>query len=180
MTAPQTGSMVAYVDLNQLASDLTAASGGSLEANTKIIVASALAQIELLAEAYVPRRSGRLAGTITTEPINNGMGGRVSVSADYARFVEFGTGIRGEFPGQMIVIRPRRAKFLRFTGANGQTIFAREVRSPGMAPRPFLRPAFERVIVPMVAGIADTAALTIIKGPKAPETLRNAPATGWH
>jgi HK97 gp10 family phage protein len=174
-----TGQMVGYVDFQELAKDLTAIQGGSVAINTKVMVASALSQIELLAEAYAPRRTGKLAGTIHTELFNNGMSGKVSVTASYAAYLEFGTGTRGEFPGSTIIIRPKNGKYLKFQGKGGQTIYAKEIRSPGMAPRPFLRPAFERVITPMVSGIADMAQMSILKGPNAPETLRNAPATGW-
>lgn len=171
--------LVGYVDVTQLAQDLSQ-TGGSVRHNTQMLVASSLAQIELLATAYAPRRTGRMAGGINTEILNDGMSGKVSVPATYATFVEFGTGTRGEFPGQPIIIRPRRGQYLRFTTKDGRTIYTKRVVNPGMAPRPFLRPAFERVMAPLVAGIADTAALSIVKGPKAPETLRNAPATGWN
>lgn len=173
-------SLVGYVDLTQLSKDLTDLSGGSLRRNTQILVASTLAQVETLASSYAPRRTGKMAGTIRTETFNSGLGGSVRVSMNYAKYVEFGTGTRGEFPGQPIIIRPKTGKYLKFTTKDGRTIYTKQVTNPGMAPRPFLRPAFERVVVPLVAGIADTAALSIVKGPNAPETLRNAPATGWH
>lgn len=172
--------MVGYVDLSNLAADLTRATGGSVAANTKALVASVTAQTEFLAQAYAPVRRGQLRGSIHSYPVNGGMGGVVVADAPYASFVEFGTGTRGEFPGQMIIIRPRTAKFLRFQGRDGRWHYAKEVHSPGMAPRPFMRPALERAVVPLAEGLGDIGVLTIVKGPNAPETLRNAPATGWH
>lgn len=172
--------VVGMVDLTNLSQDLTQAVGGSVVTNTKMLVASVTAQVEFLAHAYAPVRSGELRGSITSYPINNGMGGVVTASSRHASFVEFGTGIRGEFPGHVIIIRPRAAKYLKFKGRDGRWHYAKQVRNPGMAPRPFLRPALERAVVPLAQGLGDIAVLSIVKGPKAPETLLNAPATGWH
>lgn len=172
--------IVGYVDLTNLANDLTQAAGGSVRTNTKALVASVTAQTEFLAQAYAPVRRGELRGSIHSYLTNGGMSGVVAADSKHASFVEFGTGIRGEFPGQIIIIRPRAAKYLRFRGKDGKWHFAKEVHSPGMAPRPFLRPALERAVVPLAQGLGDIGVLTIVKGPNAPETLRNAPATGWH
>lgn len=171
---------VAYADLTNLSRDLTAIAGGSFKTNTRALIASTLAQVEYLAEAYAPRRTGHLKGSITSYPINGGMGGVIKAQADYASFVEFGTGTRGEFPGQAIIIRPRTGQYLRFRGRDGRIHYAKQVINPGMAPRPFLRPAIERVILPLADALGDSAVLSIIKGPKAPETLLHAPATGWN
>lgn len=171
---------VGYVDLTNLAKDLTVAVGGSVRANTKTLVASVTAQTEHLARAYAPVDTGQLRGSISSYTVNGGMGGVVTASSAHASFVEFGTGTRGEFPGQVIIIRPRNGKYLRWTDKSGKVHFARQVRSPGMAPRPFMRPALERAVIPLAQGLGDIAVLSIVKGPNAPETLRNAPATGWH
>lgn len=172
---------VGYVDITQLAQDLTATAGGSYDANAKALVSSAINQIQTLAVAYAPVRSGALRAQITSYTSHGGLSGVVEADALYSSYVEFGTGTRGEFPGQMITIRPKTpGGLLRFVGRDGKVRYAKEVHSPGMAPRPFLRPAMERVVPSLVEGLAHQAVMSVVHGPKAPETLTNAPATGWH
>lgn len=172
--------LVAYTDLTNLAEDLTAIQGGSLRANTRVLVASTLAQAETLAKAYAPVRSGALRGSIGSYTTNGGMSGVLYANSNHASFNEFGTGVRGEFHTRPIVIRARGGGYLRFTGKDGRVHFAKQVVNPGMAPRPFMRPAIERIIVPLAQGLGDIAVLSVVHGPNAPETLQNAPATGWH
>lgn len=172
--------LVAYADLTNLAQDLTAIQGGSLQTNTKVLMASVLGQAEGLARAYAPVRTGALRGSIGSYTTNSGMSGVLYANSAHASFNEFGTGIRGEFHTKPIIIRARPGKYLRFTGKDGKVHFAKQVINPGMAPRPFMRPAIERVIIPLAQGLGDIAVLSVIHGPNAPETLHNAPATGWH
>lgn len=175
------GQAVGYVDVTQLAQDLTDTVGGSFEANARALVHSAINQIQTLATAYAPVRTGALRGSITSYTTDKGLTGIVEADQLYASYLEFGTGTRGEFPGQMIIIRPRTpGGVLRFVGKDGKVHFSKEVRSPGMAPRPFLRPALERVVPSLAEGLAHAAVASVVHGPKAPETLTNAPATGWH
>jgi hypothetical protein len=68
--------------------------------------------------------------------------GSVSNAVKYARYVEEGT--------RPHVIRPRRAKMLRFT-VGGRVVFSHGVHHPGTSPRPFMR----------VAGEAGEAALSV-------------------
>lgn len=172
---------VGYVDVSQLAQDLTDIAGGSYQANAKALVESAINQIETLARAYVPVDTGALRAGIIAYTEGGGMVGVVEADALYASYVELGTGIRGEFPGKMITIKPKSpGGLLRWTGKDGKVHYAKEVHSPGMAPRPFLRPALERVVPSLVEGLANAAVAQVIHGPKAPESLTNAPATGWH
>lgn len=63
------------------------------------------------------------------------VGGRVTASAPYAAFVESGTKAHDIFP--------RRKTVLRFV-QNGAVRFARHVRHPGTAPRPFMAEAKAR------------------------------------
>ena len=60
----------------------------------------------------------------------------VGARAVYAAHVEFGT--------RAHVIRPRRAKLLRFFSRSGGVVFAKRVRHPGTRPRPYLLPALRR------------------------------------
>lgn len=84
------------------------------------------------------RRSGRLRRSIAHElhrlpfPIL-----RVGTNVKYASALELGTG--------PYIIRPVKAKMLAWKTPDGQWHFAKQVHHPGMAPRPFLRPALMRV-----------------------------------
>lgn len=169
---------VGSIQVSALAKDLSDASGQPFGLVAQQLVLSAATQIQTFAQAYAPRRTGRLAQSIEKTSTNSGMSATVRATAPYAAFDEFGTGTRGEFPGHPIVIVPRRAKYLKFKGRDGKIVFAKKVVSPGMAPRPFMRPAVERVALPLANNLADSAVAFIVRGPNAPETLTNAPATG--
>jgi len=174
-------SVVGYVDITQLAEDLQQTAGGTYKANAKVLVVSAINQIQTLAEAYAPVDTGALKGSISAYTQDGGLTGVVQATALYASYVEFGTGIRGEFPGKVAIIRPRTpGGMLRWVGKDGKVHFAKQVRNPGMAPRPFLRPALERTVPALAEGLLHQAVASVVHGPKAPETLTNAPATGWH
>lgn len=168
----------AAVNLAALARDLSSASGQSFRDVAGQLVGSAAQQTLTFAQAYAPRRTGRLAASFGVD--FNGLSAQVYNIAPYARYDEFGTGTRGEFPGSPIVITSKRAKYLRFTTRDGRVVYTKRVVSPGMAPRPFMRPAVERIALPLANNIANSAVATIVSGPNAPETLQNAPATGWH
>lgn len=83
--------------------------------------------------------TGRLSASIKVTQINvNGaIAFKVSSDLPYARYVHDGTGIYGP-KGQMI--KPIRAKALKWRGPGGEAIFARQVK--GIKPNPFLRDAF--------------------------------------
>lgn len=168
----------ASVNVAKLAKDLAAASGQPFQLVAAGLVSSAVNQVLTYAQAYAPRRSGRLGNSFGSS--NTGLTGSVWNSAPYAGYDEFGTGTRGEFPGKPIVITPKRAKYLRFTTKDGRVVYAKRVVNPGMAPRPFMRPAVERIALPFATKIGDSAVAMIVMGPNHPETMANAPATGWH
>lgn len=87
----------------------------------------------------VPRRTGRLAASLSIRRLP----GRIEIGptdVPYATYVEFGTGSRGEFGGSSYEIRPKTATALKFS-IGGRTYYAKSVRHPGIAPRPFVRPA---------------------------------------
>lgn len=171
---------VGYVQLQSLAKDLSAASGEPFKAAAQDLVMSTAQQVQTYAQAYAPRKTGRLANSIGVTVSNSGTSATVTANAPYAAFDEFGTGVRGEFPGSPIVITPKRAQYLRFVGRDGKVVFTKKVVNPGMAPRPFMRPAVERIAVPFAGNLANQGVVFIVRGPNAPETLTNAPATGWH
>ena len=166
----------AFIQLDQLAKDLSDASGDKFSAVAKNLVIDTANQVQQFAMAYAPVRTGALRESITILITNGGLGAVISPHVGYQVFVEFGTGTRGEFPGHPIVITPKKAKVLRFV-VNGRVVYAKKVVSPGMAPRPYMRPAAERVAEPLARGMGDNAVIFVVRGPNAPETLTNAPAT---
>lgn len=76
-------------------------------------------------------RTGRLRGKIDIVDVG-AFEKRVIARMPYSRFIEDGT--------KAHVIRPKRARFLRFYVA-GETVFARRVNHPGTAKRPFMENA---------------------------------------
>jgi HK97 gp10 family phage protein len=166
----------ADVDLRALAADLAAASGQPFQQVCAGLVMDAANQVQTFAKAYAPVKTGDLQNSIMVEA--TGLEATITAASDHAAFVEFGTGIRGEFPGTPTTIVAKPGKVLSWIGRDGKRHFAKKVVNPGMAPRPFMRPAVERLALPLANSIADNAVIFITKGPNAPETLQNAPATG--
>jgi HK97 gp10 family phage protein len=101
--------------------------------------------IEAEAKRRVARKTSTLFRSIHTEVVTQSADSAtvsIGTNVEYGPYLEYGTGIHGP-KGTEIIIRPKRAGgVLRFTIGN-RVVFAREVRSPGMRPRPFLGPAFE-------------------------------------
>lgn len=101
--------------------------------------------IETEAKQRAPRKTGTLIRSIHSEITKQDASqaaAAVGTNVEYGSHVEYGTGIHGP-TGQPILIRPRRpGGALRFQ-IGDRVVFARQVRNPGMRPRPFLEPAFD-------------------------------------
>lgn len=162
-----------YADLSNLAGDLSAASGQSFQSVAQNLIQDAANQVQTFAQAFAPVKTGALKNSIVVEL--GTMSATVTAASDHAAFVEFGTGTRGEFPGGPIVINAKPGKMLSWVGKDGVRRYAKRVVSQGMAPRPFMRPALERVVSPMANALGDNAVMFIVHGPQDPETLQNAP-----
>jgi len=96
-------------------------------------------QVVNRAKVLAPVRTGRLRSSIRAEPPRFfSLRGMVKVGSDleYAGFVNDGT--------RPHVIRPRRAKALRFT-VGGRVVFAKVVNHPGQRAQPFLDRALREV-----------------------------------
>lgn len=93
-----------------------------------------------LARVLAPKRSGRLAASISVKlvPRLSGLAVEVGTGLDYALYQHDGTGVYGP---RHSPIRARRGKVLVFTAGVGDKVFARSVR--GARPTKFL----ERAIV---------------------------------
>jgi HK97 gp10 family phage protein len=157
----------ASADLAGLAADLSAASGQGMFQTAQQIIRQSAQQIRDEAQANAPVKSGRLKQSITvryTGPLSATIGPNVP----YAPYMEFGTGTRGEFPGPMYEIKPRRPGGVLVFTINGKKVFARKVRHPGIKARPFMRPAFTKVLgADLVKQLADAGVAAIVKGPNA-------------
>lgn len=167
---------VGTLQLQQLAQDLADASGDKFTSVAKNLVLDTANQVQTFAQAYAPVRTGALRNSIHILILSGGLTAQVMTDVPYAVYVEFGTGVRGEFPGKPTTITPKHGQYLRFQ-VNGRWVYAKKVVNPGMAPRPYMRPAAERAAVPLANNLGNQAVLFIVQGPNAPETLNNAPAT---
>lgn len=96
----------------------------------KIKIATAEIANEILNEAKTnaPVKYGKLRQSGLAEPINNGMGGKITFSAAYAPFVEFGTG------GTVLIPSGWGDFASQFKGKG--------IRTVNLPPRPYLLPAF--------------------------------------
>lgn len=83
-----------------------------------------------------PRKTGRLRKSI--RKVVRGYEAYVFPTAPYAAYVEFGT--------RPHIIRPVRAKALRFETRTGEIVFTRLVRHPGTKPKRFIRETVEEVV----------------------------------
>lgn len=82
------------------------------------------------------RQTHHLIGSIKTEKVGQAKY-RVGSPVDYGFFLEFGT--------RPYTIKPKRGKYLRFQVANGSWVTTEQVNHPGIAARPWLRPAMLKV-----------------------------------
>lgn len=119
------------------------------------VIQEACLNVQREAKRRAPVDTGRLRSSINMRMVGS-MAGEVGTSLAYAPAVEFGSGLYGE-RRQAYIIRPKRGKFLAFKPGSfgggfggGKTVFARVVRHPGVKPRPFLIPAWEREKTQMV------------------------------
>lgn len=121
--------VVFRIDEQQLARELTGRQGLLVRA-----VARLSRRIEANASQRAPVDTGNMRRMIRQDPITVSADGRrvfggVTSHANYSRFVHDGTAPH--------VIRPRRAKALRFQ-IGGRTVFAAKVNHPATRARPFL------------------------------------------
>lgn len=152
----------ASADLTQLANNLARASGMGIETAAHEVLNRKAEEIRVVAVALAPRRTGRLAASITiTWP--NKLTAVIGPQAPYGAYQEFGTGSRGEFGGQPYEIRPKKSSYLVFT-VGGKKIFAKKVMHPGIPPHPYMRPAVENALGDMASEMARTGALLITRG----------------
>jgi hypothetical protein len=87
-------------------------------------------RVQLAAKAQAGVRTGALKRDITKNWVGRGLTIRVGSSRPYALMHHEGT--------RPHIIRPRRAKALRWVNARGEVVFAQVVRHPGTHPNRYL------------------------------------------
>lgn len=153
-----------YADVTQLAEDLSAISGKTPEEITENIYADLGARTVRAARALAPKRTGKLQ-----ESINYRVEGKsliIGPGVEYGKYMEYGTASRGEFGGSPYTILPKKSKYLVFT-VNGKKVFAKKVVHPGVAPRPFMRPAAQEAMGELADKLSERGQMMITKGPNA-------------
>ena len=94
--------------------------------------------IEVMAKGKVAVKSGYLRNSINTR--HGGNYSLIGTNVVYARAREYGS--------RAYIIRPKKAKFLRFKGRNGKWVFTKKVNYPaGKGKKPYLIPSLEKVSV---------------------------------
>lgn len=153
---------VVYLDVKDLAHDLQQVSDLSPEQITSNILNDFGGRITQLAQEKAPRKTGRLASSISYVVNRDQL--IIEVKAPYGMYQEFGTGTRGEFNGQPYTIRPKKKQYLKFRAGN-RTIYTKVVHHPGIPAHPFLRPAVTEALGALFDKLAERGQAMILKGP---------------
>ena len=91
------------------------------------------------AQTLAPVDTGNPKNSIGADIDQDRLGFVAGPTASYGAAVEFGS--------RPHVIRPHNPKgALRFETGEGDIVFAKKVNHPGTAPRPYMRPAFDRAV----------------------------------
>jgi phage gpG-like protein len=157
----------AYADLTALAQDLAYASGVGIAKATEKVIKDAAQNIQSEAQTRAPIKSGALRNSISIrypDPYSAIIGPDV----EYGVYQEFGTGLRGEFPGAPYEIKPRNPGGVLAFKIGNRTVFAKKVTHPGVRARAYMRGALEDYLGDrLVTKMAEAGSLVIIKGPNA-------------
>lgn len=158
---------VYYADLTQFVGDLARAEGKTTEEVANKVIQSMGAEVANLGRRYAPVDTGALRSSITVT--HGELTSSVKATAPYAAYVEFGTWSYNAIAPQSgtYSIRPRKpGGSLAFPGKGGKTVFAREVRHPGIKPQPYLGRAAEEVTTKFTETLGNVAVQLIVKGEK--------------
>ncbi|MBW1709929.1 MAG: hypothetical protein JRG97_13325 [Deltaproteobacteria bacterium] len=117
----------------------------SLEDGAAIVLEQARKNVSGL---VLNSRSGRLRGSLMADrAVQQGDTFSAWVGSKlWSRSGAINYGAVWEFGARGAVIRPNRAKALRWPGMNGKPVFSSIARRPAQAPRPWLGPAVENNI----------------------------------
>lgn len=155
----------ASADLRSLAHDLAYASGDGIEKAAGNVIRETAMAVQSIASARAPRDTGKLSSTITIVWISK-LEAVISPTEFYGAFPEFGTGARGEFPGQPYEIKPKKPGGVLVFTVGGRTVYARKVTHPGVRAQPYMRPAAKEALEPFTDKLLAAGALLITKGPR--------------
>lgn len=132
----------AVADLTKLSADLNkAAREADITVEQVMLQIAEMIQDEMKRLARV--KTGKLRDSIRIKT----MPGRIEIGpdgVDYAVYIEYGTGSKGEFPTGPYEIHPKRPGGSLIFKINDKTVHARMVIHPGIRPFPFARPALQR------------------------------------
>jgi hypothetical protein len=155
----------ASADLTSLLEKLSASNQNITRMATELIRSTA-EKVRSEAISKAPFKTGALRNSISVS-YDGPLRATVGPHVPYGVYQEFGTGTRGEFPGQMYEIRPKNPNGrLVFKTKDGKWVSAKLVRHPGIPPRPYMRPALTEALGDSAAKLASIGALSITKGSK--------------
>jgi HK97 gp10 family phage protein len=158
--------VAASAEVASLARDLALASGDSIEKSAASILQTSAQRIVHEAQVRAPIDTGKLQSSIHAK-WNSPLSVEIGPGVDYGVFQEFGTGTRGEFPGSMYEIRPKKKDGRLVFKIGGKTIVTKLVKHPGVKAQPYMRPAFEHVMADFLQKLLDEGTTAITRGPNA-------------
>jgi HK97 gp10 family phage protein len=153
----------AVADLTGLAENLNRAAAEADTSVERVMLHIA----EMIAEEMkrlAPVDTGKLRDSIRIKT----MPGRIEIGpdgVDYAVYLEFGTGSRGEFPTGPYEIHPKKPDGVLVFQINDKTVHARMVIHPGIAPHPFARPALQKWLDQLGEDVAKVGVEMIVGRP---------------
>lgn len=152
----------AVADLTKLVANLRYAHQNIKAVSEAILDETSDAVLALMQE-HAPVRHGRLRASlrVVKTPGKRVIGPQ---GVPYGKFQEFGTGIRGEFPTSMYVIRPKTPGGKLHFQVNGKHVTASEVHHPGIPPNPFVRPSAKQGLEGLSQKYGTRASALIVQG----------------
>lgn len=153
----------ASADLTSLLGNFASAKANAPKAAAEMIRTIA-EKVRSEAATNAPFKTGALRNSITItyeSPLRASIGPQVP----YGVYQEYGTGSKGEFPGQPYEIRPKSSDGrLVFKTKDGKWVSAKLVKHPGIPARPYMRPALTAALGDAASELAASGALNITRG----------------
>lgn len=158
------------LDLQEMYEDFKKLAGGN-EAKAAIaeVVLRTANEVQLLAQHYAPKKTGKLARSIRVAVFRDGLEAEIAPDRDYAAYQEYGTASRGERGGLPYVIEVKRGRALSFGGR-----YYKKVIHPGIPSRPYMRPALLQASAVFEQAIADQMVDLIVNTPAAKRAASHA------
>jgi hypothetical protein len=148
-------------ELDSFRAALDVAAGDASSKAAEMLIHQMGEEIAQRARSYAPVKSGELRRSIRAE--HSAMTTKVVADAKHAHYVEFGTWSHNVLRPRTgtYEIRPVNAKALRFTGKDGNPVFTKVVRHPGIEPQFYMGRAHAEVLDEVLGKIGNVGVVLV-------------------